>query len=367
MAAGRSSRWSDWIASRSISPSTPAILAGLGRPVGCQPRPGGRADPAPVAGGRSRPAELRGDLVVLAMTASTSPGSAADPVRVSGPAGATYRLSALRRGALAGDRRNAARIPGSRAPLSFSRRRTSGDCPGSVVLPRPHLAPVRRGGGHHHRAQGERAVDRSGAPPPRSPTEAFASAALGGGPLPRLTLAASYATTAGRRDYRALAVAEVPLGRETLGLRATPIARRLAFANEQEPPQPAHPTYPQPPPPYPSPYPPRIPTRPASRPCASRLSARPGRTGARALAGGACRAGSLDAGAPAKNRKADGPHESLDMSASGTSTATSTRDALGLDTSMTYDTRCAPPGTYPGWCSTRKRSPRSIKPCEWRR
>jgi hypothetical protein len=153
--------------------------------------------------------------------------------------------------------------------------------------------------------------------------------------LPRLTLATSYARSASRRDYRALALAEVPLGRRERRLRADPAGgRMLAFADPEPPePSPAQPPTPPYPGPATSPYPPRDPDAGclalARAAAVARAQAEPER--ARSLVGRAGQAAWL----PELRLRAEkrlGRSESLDVKPLAGSTAAGTeRDALGLD------------------------------------
>jgi hypothetical protein len=175
--------------------------------------------------------------------------------------------------------------------------------------------------------------------------------------LPRLTVAASYDRTARRRDWRALAVAEVPLGGPDARLRAAPVfGRRLALAQPAPAeqalpplPDPASGVAPAPPSPPPPTYPPSAPARapyPPPDPDAVCLAHVRVRAVARAQAE-AERARSLvgRAGHAAwlpelrlRAEKRMGRSESLDVRGSA---STPVRDALGLDASndVRYEVR----------------------------
>jgi hypothetical protein len=163
--------------------------------------------------------------------------------------------------------------------------------------------------------------------------------------LPRLTLAASYQTDERRRDFRALALAELPLGGPEPALPAA-VTRRLSLAEplppEQVPPQPPSTGYP---PagaaPYPtlSPYPPPDPDArclpPTRAQAVSRAQAEAER--ARSLVARAGRAGWL----PELRLRAEkrmGRSESLDVRGAA---AMPGRDTFGLDVSnaMLYEVR----------------------------
>ena len=192
--------------------------------------------------------------------------------------------------------------------------------------------------------------------------------------LPRLTLAASYATTAGRRDFRALAVAELPLGRDAAGFERTRLAPRpLALsadpvASGQVPPQQPDPPYPPPPashpPAYAHPYPPRDPDAACLEPtrvrAVARAQAEPER--ARSLVSRAGRAAWVPE-LRLRTEKRMGRSESLDVRAGGTtSAAASARDALGLDASndVRYEVRAT--WNLPGWFSAQRRWPLCNRP-----
>jgi hypothetical protein len=157
--------------------------------------------------------------------------------------------------------------------------------------------------------------------------------------LPRLTLAASYATSAGQRDFRALAVAELPLGGSQHPQLPAPAARRIARADPsaQEPAA----SYPAPDPPSAAayPYPPPDPDAgclASARTAAVALAqAEPER--ARSLVVRAGRAAWLPE-LRLRGEKRMGRSESLDVRAGG---ATTGRDAFGLDASndLRYEVR----------------------------
>ncbi len=152
--------------------------------------------------------------------------------------------------------------------------------------------------------------------------------------LPRLILSSSYAATARRRDFRTLAVAELPLGGRDPRLRQPDPAGtpRLAFAQPEAPeplPTPPAAAYPGP---LTSPYPPRdvdAACLPAVRTAAvARAQAEPER--ARSLVGRAGHAAWLPE-LRLRGEKRLGRSESLDVRPGTAAAPTIGRDALGLD------------------------------------